>query len=158
MLLRQTSTYTIQAVCPKFLSPHAFGFRLFQYNSLLYYVYYTLFTITSSRHLLSDFKAKTFFHLLFNLVLRTVLVSITFSLCRGFVQVLYIWTKIFFQLHGNSVTSIFFSYCIIVSLGNGFLKLFHPFFLRNMTAKTKPFIYGYAFKFVSNQSNWSHNH
>ena len=43
-------------------------------------------------------------------------------------------------------------------LGNGFLKLFHPFFLRNMTAKTKPFIYGYALKFVSNQSNWSHNH
>lgn len=58
----------------------------------------------------------------------------------------------------------FFSYryypCVtaIVSLGNGFLKLFHPFFLRNMTAKTKPFIYGYALKFVSNQSNWSHNH
>lgn len=49
----------------------------------------------------------------------------------------------------------FFSF---VSLGNGFLKLFHPFFLRNMTAKTKPFIYGYALKFVSNQSNWSHNH
>lgn len=60
--------------------------------------------------------------------------------------------------NGTSVTSIFFSYCIIVSLGNGFLKLFHPFFLRNMTAKTKPFIYGYALKFVSNQSNWSHNH
>lgn len=98
MLLRQTSTYTIQAVYPKFLSLHAFGFRLFQYNSLLYYVYYTLFTITSSRHLLSDFKARTFFHLLFNLVLRTVLISITFSLCRGFVQILYIFAKKFFSV------------------------------------------------------------
>ena len=144
MLLRQTSTYTIQAVCPKFLSPHAFGFRLFQYNSLLYYVYYTLFTITSSRHLLSDFKARTFFHLLFNLVLRTVLISITFSLCRGFVQVFYIWTKIFFQLQEYPFVT------AIVSLGNGFLKLFHPFFLRNMTAKPKPFIYGYALKLISN--------
>lgn len=153
MLLRQTSTYTIQAVCPKFLSPHAFGFRLFQYNSLLYYVYYALFTITSSRHLLSDFKARTFFRLLFNLVLRTVLISITFSLCRGFVQILYIFAKKFFSV--TRLLLFIFSYrnypfvTAIVSLGNGFLKLFHPFFLRNMTAKTKPFIYGYALKLVS---------
>ena len=146
MLLRQTSTYTIQAVCPKFLPPHAFGFRLFQYNSLLYYVYYTLFTITSSRHLLSDFKARTFFHLLFNLVLRTVLISITFSLCRGFVQVLYIWTKIFFSYFFTGICYISYS---VALFGDSFLELFHPSFFCNMATKPKPFIYGYALKLIS---------
>ena len=84
----------------------------------------------------------------FSFLLLSVYVGVLYKFCTFGLK--FFFSYLFLQ-EFTGITA-------IVSLGNGFLKLFHPFFLRNMTAKTKPFIYGYALKFVSNQSNWSHNH
>ena len=42
MLPRQTSTYTIQAVCPKFLSPHAFVFYCFDAPHRTVYLFFKM--------------------------------------------------------------------------------------------------------------------
>lgn len=93
----------------------------------------------------------------FSFLLLSVYVGVLYKFCTFGLKFFFSYRE-FFSYFLFSVTGITPFVTAIVSLGNGFLKLFHPFFLRNMTAKTKPFIYGYALKFVSNQSNWSHNH
>ena len=77
----------------------------------------------------------------FSFLLLSVYVGVLYKFCTFGLK--FFFSYFFFSYRNYPFVT------AIVSLGNGFLKLFHPFFLRNMTAKTKPFIYGYALKLVS---------